>query len=163
MNRLGLLLRALIIAARDMFIGFILGMCAAVLMAKINPESQRIVALLIPAGIAAGFLKGIAKFVFINLYSALPSKGYRYNYPKYKILFFWVLIFAGVLIYGYGFNPWSWFYGPLQLLQNNVFLGPVPKQTWVFLTLLVSAAGIFSYLYEPPYNPEETLPPQEDL
>lgn|GEM_PF-2198394 len=163
MKKTGLLVwRALVFVFRDMFIGYILGLGAAVIFTKINPGVGRVAGLLIPAGILAGIFKGIVKFVILNISSALPSKGLRYNYPKYKLLFFWLVFLAGTLIYGYGLNIYAWISGPVQLLKNNIILGQVNSFFWVVLTGLVLVTGLSAHFYEPPYNENEFLPPEPE-
>lgn len=139
-KKLQLLTRALVVIARDMFIGFIIGVSATVLMAGINPQTRNVVALFIPAGIAAGLFKGLAKFIFLNIFSSLPSKGYRHDYPKFKMALLWVALMLLVLVYSYGLNPLSWFREPLLLLQRNIILRDIGQSYWVAISVLVSVS-----------------------
>ncbi len=165
MKKLDLTVWALVVATRDMFIGFIVGMSGAVLMAKLNPTTHRVVALLIPVGVVAGIVKGVAKFIFLNMSSALPSKGYRFDYPKFKMLILWAVVFLTVFLYSFGLDLRTWAAVPLQLLKENIILGVVDKKVWLVFIILVLLTGLLSYIYEPPYNEEEFLPlpePAED-
>ncbi len=161
MKKVHLIWRALIFTARDMFIGFILGIVATVLLYKINPATLGVVALLIPAGVFAGIFKGVTKFIFLNIFSAVPSKGNRFNYPKYKLLLLWVAVLFGALVYSFGLNVKTWFSVPLRLLKSNVILGVIGNTGWILLTVLISLAGLIAHFYEPPYNENEFLPPVE--
>lgn len=159
MRKIHLIYRAIVIMARDMFIGFILGLCATVLLSKINPGTQRVSALLIPAGAAAGAFKGLSKFVMLNMFSVLPSKGYRFNYPKYKLLLLWIVVFLAVFTYVFGFNISLWFARPVALLKGNIILGSIGMPVWTIVFGVITGAGLLAHLYEPPYNEEEFLPP----
>ncbi len=161
MKKLQLVWRALVFTARDMFGGFVLGICATVLLSKINPQAQRVVALLIPAGVLAGILKGVTRFIFLHIFSAIPSKGSTFNYPKYKLLGLWLVLLFGSLTYGYGLDVAAWFAGPLRLLRDNIILAAVGNNLLVGLVIFIATAGLGSYFYEPPYNPEECLPPRK--
>ncbi|MHB9096070.1 MAG: hypothetical protein ACYC21_15505 [Eubacteriales bacterium] len=166
MKRLLFVLRAMVTVSRDMFIGFIIGICATVLLYRVNANTHKVIALLIPAGVVAGIFKGLAKFVFLNVFSVLPSKGYRFNYPKYKLLLLWSAFLFGSLIYGYGINIYAWFAGPLSLLQENIILGVISPTVWGVLFGLLFVVGILAHLYEPPYNEGEFLPapaPEEEI
>lgn len=155
--------RAIIVIARDMLIGFILGIGSTVLLYKINPNVFRVASLLIPVGIIAGVLKGLAKHIFLSVFSAIPSKGYRYNYPKYKLLFLWVTLLLGILIFAFGFHFKLWVSEPLRLIMVNPLLAPLSYDVWVGLLFFISLSGILAYLYEPPINPNESLPEEIDL
>lgn len=162
MKKLHLLWRAVVFVTRDVFIGFIVGVCAAVLLSKVNPGTHRVVALLIPAGVLAGIFKGITKFIFLNIFSALPSKGNRYNYPKFKLLILWGFLLFGTLSFSYGLNLKLWFSEPSRLLMENIFLSSWGTNIWVVLAGLISTAGILAHFYEPPYNEDEFLPPEAE-
>ena len=162
MKILKLLWRALVFIARDAFIGFLVAVSATLVMFRLNPDMERVIALLIPVGIIAGFFKGVVKFILLNISSALPSKGYRFNYPKYKLLGFWLAALLGALLFAYGTNLSLWFSGPLDLMRNNIVLGLSGEQPWVFMAVLISILGISAHIYEPPYNEDEALPPEDD-
>jgi hypothetical protein len=161
MKILKTLWRAFIIMARDMFIGLLGGLCASVLLYKINPKTINVVALLIPAGLCAGIFKGISKFLILNFFSSLPSKGYRYNYPKYKILFLWVIIYLSTFIYCFGFNVYLWITAPLMLLNKNMILPPLSSVLWGVLFAVGGIAGISAHFYEPPHNEDESVTDDE--
>jgi len=152
---------AVVVIARDMFIGFIIGLCAAVALARLNPGTYRVVALLIPVGIAAGFVKGLSKFIFLNISSSIPSKGYRYEYPKFKILSLWLVILAAAMILGYGLNFSDWLFGPYRLLTDNIVLRSFGTGPWVITLIFVIITGIAAHIYEPPVNRDEVLPETE--
>jgi hypothetical protein len=154
-NKLQALLQVLVIIARDMFIGLIFGLTAAVLMVKLNPHSENIAALLVPTGIIAGILKGFSKFLILKIYSSLPTKGYRFNYPKYKLLFLWLGLLLGTLLYAYGLDVSKWFAAPHKMLLENKILGYAGQDFWTILIITFAVIGTVSYLYEPPYNNEE--------
>lgn len=158
-NKLQALLQVLVITARDMFIGLIFGLTAAVLLVKINPHNENIAALLVPTGIMAGIVKGFSKFLILKIFSSLPTKGYRFNYPKYKLLFLWLGLLLGTLMYTYGLNVSKWITAPHKMLLENKIFG---YGGWNILLITVAVVGTISYLYEPPYNNEEFLPPEED-
>lgn len=160
---LNFLWRGLIIVLRDMFTGYIMGICSALLLFKINPGLYKTVALLIFAGVAAGISKGMAKFIFMNYSGALPSKGYRYNYPKYKMLAIWLVILLGTLLYVFGLRVDKWFSETVRLLEVNIFFGDVDSRLWFALLALITVTGLASYFYEPPVNPDEALPQDENI
>jgi len=161
-NKLRFLSRAFVVISRDMLIGLILGMSAAVLFAGISPGTAGVVGLLIPAGAAAGVFKGLAKFISLNIASSLPSKGYRFEYPKFKLLLLWLGVLTASLIFTYGLNIISWFKGPLGLLADNVLLRDVPYRMWVPGIILTTAIGLAAHVYEPPCNEDECLADDED-
>ena len=163
MNKIRFFLRALIFVARDILIGFLVAVSATVLLAKVKPDTYRVIALLIPIGVAAGLLKGIVKFVFLNISSALPSKGYRYDYPKYRLLAFWLTVLFGSLLIVYGIDISSWVSDPINMLTDNIILGitGIGKRLWLVFAALIFILGITAHFYEPPYNDNETLPPEE--
>lgn len=146
-NKLKALLQVSVVIARDMLIGMIFGLTAAILLAKINPHTENIAVLLVPTGIIAGILKGFTKYLILKMVSSLPTKGYRFIYPKYRLLFLWLALLLGAWLYAYGFNVSTRF----AALHN-----------WTTLILVVSVIGIASYLFEPPYNTDEILPPEKD-
>lgn len=152
---LGLLWIGTIIVSRDMLNGFIMGICSALLLLKINPALYRSVALLIVAGLVSGIFKGTAKFIFLNLSQTLPDSGYRYNYPKFKILFLWLVILFGTLIYNFGFQVKLWITEPLKLMEMNTILGVVDTGLWLALFSVVTVFGIISYVYEFPVSQEQ--------
>jgi len=157
-----LLWRALVFIARDVFIGFLVAVSATLVLFRLNPDMNRVIALLIPVGIIAGFFKGVVKFILLNVFSALPSKGNRFDYPKYKLLGFWLAALLGALLFAYGTDLSLWFSGPLDLLRNNIVLESSGKQPWVFIVVLICILGISAHIYEPPYNEAEVLPPEDD-
>ncbi|WP_418790050.1 hypothetical protein [Phosphitispora sp. TUW77] len=157
---LKLLWRGLVFITRDVFIGFLVAVSATVIMFRLNPDMNKVIALLIPVGIIAGIFKGMIKFILLNITSAIPSKGYRFDYPKFKLLLFWLLALLGSLLFAYGTDLTMWFSGPLDLLRNNVIIGSSGKQFWVLITVLISVLGIAAHFYEPPYNEDEILPPE---
>lgn len=161
-NKLHGLLRALVVISRDMFIGLILGFVAAILLAKTNPHTQKFVSLLIPAGIIAGVLKGFTKYIIINIFSVLPTKGYRFNYPKYKLLFIWLALLVGTLGYVYGADFSQWLAAPLELYHENTVFSFAGPDTWSAMLTVAAVIGIASYVYEPPFNEDEALPPETD-
>lgn len=148
--------RGAIIVSRDMLNGFIMGTCAALLLFKINPALYRSVALLMVAGLLSGILKGTAKFIFLNLSGTLPDTGYRYNYPKFKILFLWLVILFGTLIYNFGFKVNMWFTEPIKLMKVNIVLGIVDTRLWLVLFTIVTVFGFISYVYEFPAGEDPT-------
>lgn len=156
------LLQVSVIVARDMLIGLIFGLTAAIILVKINPHTENLAALLIPTGIAAGMLKGFTKYMILNIFSSLPSKGYRFNYPKYKLLFLWLGLLLATLVYAYGFNVGTWFATPYKMLAGNAILGNAGTLFWAILIIVVCVIGAGSYVYDPPYNNDEFLPPEED-
>lgn len=156
-NKLRFLSRVLVVISRDMFIGLILGISAAVLFGGISPGTAGVVGLLIPAGAAAGVFKGLAKFISLNIASALPSKGYRFEYPKFKILLLWLGVLTASLIFAYGLNIISWFKGPFELLTDNVLFRDVPHNIWLTGIIIATAIGLAAHVYEPPYNEDECL------
>lgn len=161
-NKLQALLQVSVIIARDMLIGLIFGLTTAILLVKINPQTENLAALLIPTGIAAGILKGFVKYLIINIFSSLPTKGYRFNYPKYKLLFLWLGLLLGTLFYAYGFNVGTWFAVPYKMLVDNAILRNAGSLFWIILIITVGVIGTTSYVYDPPYNNDEVLPPEED-
>lgn len=161
-KKLQALLQVSVMIARDMLIGLIFGLTTAILLAKINPYTANLAALLIPIGIAAGILKGFTKYLIINIFSSLPSKGYRFNYPKYKLLFLWLGLLLATLFYAYGFNVGTWFITPAEMLVGNAILRNAGKLFWAALIIAVWVIGTASYVYDPPYNNDEVLPPEED-
>ncbi|MBU7005426.1 hypothetical protein [Phosphitispora fastidiosa] len=162
LKMLKLLWRALIFIARDVFVGFLVALSAALVMFRLNPDMNRVIAILIPAGIIAGFFKGVVKFTLLNITSSLPSKGYRFNYPKFKLLGFWLAALLGALLFAYGTNLSLWFSGPMDLLRDNIVLGLSDEQPLELMAVLIFILGISAHIYEPPYNEDETLPPEED-
>ncbi len=158
MKKLQFVMRALVVTARDMFTGFILGICAAVLIAGYNPHTRSVAALFIPAGILAGIFKGLSKFVFLNIFSVLPSKGYRYNYPKFKLLLLWAALLLASLVYSYGLKINTWFAGPFGLVKENIVMGGAGQSLWTAVFVFITVTGVISYFYEPPYNEDEFLP-----
>lgn len=161
-NKLPGLLHFLVMIARDMLIGMIFGLTAAILLVKIYPHTANFVALLIPIGIIAGTLKGFTKFLVIKIFSSLPTKGYRFNYPKYKLLFLWLGLLIGTLLYTYGLNISKWFAAPHKMFLENKIIGYAGTDSWTILMITVAVIGTVSYLYEPPYNNDEVLPPEDD-
>lgn len=159
---LSFLWRGTIVVSRDILNGFIMGICSALLLLKINPALYRSVALLIVAGLISGIFKGTAKFIFLNLSGTLTGSGYRYNYPKFKILLLWLVILFGTLIYNFGFNVSLWFTEPLKLMKVNTVLGIVDIRIWVVLFSLVTVFGIISYVYEIPVNKDQTPSESEE-
>lgn len=141
--------RGIIAISRDMFTGFIMGLCSALIMLKINPAVSQAVGLLIPAGTIAGVFKGTAKFIFLSLSGVLPTIGYSHSYLKYKILVLWLIVLGATLTGVYGGNFGQWVSGPIGLLEDNVVLGSVGRQIWEIIIIFILAIGLFSYFYEP--------------
>ncbi len=160
MKKIEWAVRGLVVAARDMFIGLIIGLSGTVLLAKLNPDAHRVVALLIPVGVITGFIKGLAKFLLLNVSSALPSKGYRFNYPKYKMLILWTAVLLASFFYSYGTDVGTWVGDPLRLLRENVIFDFAKAEVWFVSLAGVILAGLASHFYEPPYNEDEFLPPE---
>ena len=158
MNAIGTLLRALCVIIRDIFNGFIMGLCGAVLLVQFFEYTVSVAALAIPVGIGSGALKGLTKFFIFNYFSAAPTKGYRFHYPKYKLLVLWGSILLTTMVYAYGLDFRSWYSEPLRLIEANTFIGPEGKSVLNFLFWFTMVAGIGSYLYDPPYNEDEALP-----
>jgi len=161
-NKLQVLLRVSVIVGRDMLIGMIFGLTAAILLAKINPHTENYVTILVPIGIIAGILKGFTKFLILNIFSSLPTKGYRFNYPKYKLLFLWLGLFLGALLYSYGFHVSKWFVSLHKILFENTIIRYSGTNFWIIMVITVLVTGVVSYLYEPPYNNNEFLPSEEE-
>lgn len=155
---LSFLWRGTIIVSRDMLNGFIMGTCSALILFKINPALVRSVALLMVAGLISGIFKGTAKFIFLNLSGTQPSSGYRYNYPKFKILFLWLVILFGSLIYNFGFKVNLWLTEPLKLMKVNIILGSVDTRLWIILFAVTTVLGLISYIYEFPVSQEQISP-----
>ncbi len=162
MKKIKLLWRALVFVVRDMFIGFLVAAGATLIMFRLNPDMYGVIALLLPVGILAGIFKGIVKFIFLNVSSALPSKGYRFDYPKYKLLGFWIIALLGSFLFAYGTDLALWVSGPLDMLENNIVLGALGKRGWIYIIGLIHLMGIAAHIYEPPHNEDESLPPEED-
>lgn len=156
-SKLRILIRALVVISRDMFIGLLLGISAAVIFADISPGTGQVVGLLIPAGAAAGIFKGLAKFISLNVASTLPSKGYRSEYPKFKLLLLWLAVLVLVLIFAYGLNLVKWFMGPVGLLTEIHLFNDIPRGAWIVALTLISVIGLTAHFYEPPCNEEECL------
>ncbi|MDT3699743.1 MAG: hypothetical protein RO469_09965 [Thermincola sp.] len=162
-HKLNRLLHVLVLIARDMLIGMISGLTAAILLFEFNPHTENFVALLIPTGIAAGILKGFSKSVILNAFSSLPTKGYRFNYPKYKLLLLWLGLLGATLLYAYGINFSQWFAAPHKLFRANEIFKYTGTGFWNILMLIVAVIGSVSYIYEPPCNSGEVMPTEETL
>lgn len=155
MKKLKLFLRGLIIINRDMFLGFLLGICCAAIIFKINPKMYRAVGFLIPTGVFAGSLKGFTKFMFMNLYSSFPEKEYKLIYPRFKILFIWLVIYIIVMIYVFGINPGLWFSAPIVLLKDNILFNTLDANIWRGICAFIALTGILAHLYEPSAKSEQ--------
>lgn len=158
MNAIGTLLRALNVITRDVFNGFIMGLCGAVLLVQFFTYTIPVAALAIPVGMASGIIKGMTKFFIFNYFSAAPTKGYRFHYPKFKLLAFWGAIFVSTMVFSYGFDLRAWYQEPLHLIAVNTFIGPEGKYVLSSLFWFTIVIGLASYLIDPPYDADEIVP-----
>lgn len=161
LKSLGLLIRLTIIISRDMFTGLIMGICSALMLFYINPGHSRTVALLMPIGVAAGFFKGMAKVFFLTLSGTLPTTEYTSNYPRFKILGFWLFILLGTFLYVFGLKFNLWISEPLRLLRVNSFIGADNSGLWVVLFSFVFIIGLISYFLEIPFSRDEQFSSSE--
>lgn len=153
MNRLKRILRFLwrgiVFTFREVFTGLMLGISALLILIKLSPKGTVNVGYLIMFGLLAGLMKGISKFLFVELLNKVPAEEYTKNYPKYKMMFLWIAIFTLAAFVNFGFSFSLWLTEPARYIYESAILGETPlfiiqSGLWSIFML-----GIISYIYEP--------------
>ncbi|KNZ69690.1 hypothetical protein Tfer_1711 [Thermincola ferriacetica] len=145
-----LIWRGIVFVYREMFTGVLLGLTALFLVVKLAPGGDINAGLVAVFGLGAGLLKGFSKFLLLEMVNRIPANEYSKNYPRFKILFLWLGVFALTAIINYGFNISNWFTEPSRLIAKSPLFRGIPVIHVEIALIFLFCLGIISHIYEPP-------------
>ncbi len=143
-------LRGLFLTYREIFAGLMLGISALFILIKLSPEQPVNVGLLVIFGAGAGVVKGLAKFILVEVINKVSPADYKDNYPKYKMLGLWSFFFivGGLANYGVAIN--RWFSEPARFISESAVLGHPDLNLSLVLIVALFITGVISFLLDPP-------------